>query len=133
MLIRCIFVLSFQTRISVRLNQMSISETDEQRFMHRDEAGSKTRRKTKRKTPEWERRWGQGDGGGHLGVKEESKDDAFGYFLFSAFLPLIGVPPGEVIWMQIRLKRTVSVKKRGEREIEREEERKMNRRKRFLI
>lgn len=79
-----------------------------------------------------ERRWGQGDGGGHLGVKEESKDDAFGYFLFSAFLPLIGVPPGEVIWMQIRLKRTVSVKVR-KRELEREEERKMNRRKIFLI
>ncbi len=54
-LIRCIFVLSFvwysDVLSSVSLNQTFISETDEQRFMHRDEAGSKTRRKTKRKTP----------------------------------------------------------------------------------
>lgn len=79
---------------SIRLNQTSISETDEQRFMHRDEAGLKTRRKTKRK------RLQNGDRvmeGGHFEVKTESKDDALGYFLFSAFLPLIGVPPGEVI------------------------------------
>lgn len=30
----------------------------------------------------------------------------------SAFLPRIGVPPGEVIWMQIRLKRSISIEER---------------------
>lgn len=33
-------------------------------------------------------------------------------FLYPAFLPLIGVPPGEVIWMQIRLEITISIKRR---------------------
>lgn len=33
----------------------------------------------------------------------------------SAFLPLIGVPPGEVIWMQIRLERSISTKRKGKK------------------
>lgn len=46
---------------SIRLNQTSISETDEQRFMHRDEAGLKTRRKTKRERLQNEDRVMEGD------------------------------------------------------------------------
>lgn len=30
--------------------------------------------------------------------------------LYPAFLPLIGVPPGEVIWMQMRLEINISLK-----------------------
>jgi len=73
----------------MRLNQTFISETDEQRFMHRDEAGGRRgggRLQNEDRVME----------GGHFEVKTKSNDDAFGYFLFSAFLPLIGVPPGEV-------------------------------------
>lgn len=33
-----------------------------------------------------------------------------GHCLYPAFLPLIGVPPGEVIWIQIKLKITISKK-----------------------
>lgn len=59
---------------------------------------------------------GQGDGGGRGGLKRRMRR----FFLYPAFLPLIGVPPGEVIWMQIRLEIIISIKRREKSKTERD-------------
>lgn len=60
---------------------------------------------------EWKNSWRWNTAGGRHGKKEMEWHDNRRHSL--AFLPLIGVPPGEVIWMQIRLEKSVSIKRKG--------------------
>lgn len=69
-----------------------------------------------KRTESWKWRHTEVTGGGGWrpwrrgGSEEERRVNRC--FLYLAFLPLIGVPPGEVIWMQIRLEITISIKRR---------------------